>query len=161
MDFIDGEIEGVIVENPTVNRDSRGWLVEVFRSDELKVPISHAMAYISGTNPSVVRGPHMHAYQTDYFYFTGIGKFNLYLWDYRPDAKRHRRLFQCYTPTVVIVPPGVVHAYKNVSEDDVGLVLNLPNQLYAGFQKKDPVDEVRFENHPGSPFKIEDFPDSE
>ena len=45
----------------------------------------------------------------------------------------------------VLVPPGVVHAYRNVSEEN-GLVFNVPNRLYAGWGKKEPVDEIRHED---------------
>ena len=45
---------------------------------------------------------------------------------------------------VVIIPPGVVHAYEVISEEE-GLVINLPNRLYAGEGKKEPVDEIRWE----------------
>ena len=74
-DFTEGLIDGVIEKVPAVNRDSRGWLVEFFRADDLQINLKREMAYISGTNPLVVRGPHMHREQTDYFCFLGIGSF--------------------------------------------------------------------------------------
>jgi len=42
------------------------------------------------------------------------------------------------------VPPGIVHAYKNTG-DEVGLVFNAPNRLYAGTGKRYAVDEERLE----------------
>ena len=42
------------------------------------------------------------------------------------------------------VPPGVVHAYRNVGSSDA-FVLNFPDKLYAGWGKKEPVDEIRHE----------------
>jgi dTDP-4-dehydrorhamnose 3,5-epimerase len=57
-------------------------------------------------------------------------------------------------PTAVIVPPGVVHAYRCVS-DIPALVLNAPNQLYAGKGKKEKVDEIRHENITDSPFVLD------
>lgn len=160
MEFIEGLINDVIFKNPAVNSDKRGWLFEVFRSDDCQ-RVYHAMAYLSGTNPLTTRGPHMHQYQTDYFVFLGIGQFRLYLWDNRPASStyRHKQVFDCSRPTVMIVPPGVVHAYKNHSEKEIGVVLNMPDRLYAGLLKSEAVDEVRFENDSESPFKIEDFPD--
>jgi dTDP-4-dehydrorhamnose 3,5-epimerase len=44
----------------------------------------------------------------------------------------------------VWIPPGVVHAYRNVGTVP-GLVFNAPNRLYAGHGKKEPVDEIRHE----------------
>jgi dTDP-4-dehydrorhamnose 3,5-epimerase len=55
---------------------------------------------------------------------------------------------------IIIIPAGVVHAYRNIGQE-MGMVLNLPNRLYAGKEKKEPVDEIRHENDPNSPFKME------
>jgi dTDP-4-dehydrorhamnose 3,5-epimerase len=56
-------------------------------------------------------------------------------------------------PTLVIVPPGVVHAYRNVGDRDA-FVLNFPDQLYAGWGKKEPVDEIRHEDAEDSRFRL-------
>jgi dTDP-4-dehydrorhamnose 3,5-epimerase len=47
-----------------------------------------------------------------------------------------------------------VHAYKNIG-DEPGLVINLPNKLYAGWGKKEKVDEIRYEGNQDSPFKVD------
>jgi dTDP-4-dehydrorhamnose 3,5-epimerase len=47
-------------------------------------------------------------------------------------------------PAAVWIPPGVVHAYRNVGAVP-GLVFNAPNRLYAGWGKAEPVDEIRHE----------------
>ena len=57
-------------------------------------------------------------------------------------------------PTVAIVPPGVVHAYRNVGEHDA-LIINCPNQLYAGEGKQQPLDEIRHEDRAESMFVME------
>ena len=57
-------------------------------------------------------------------------------------------------PMFVVIPPGVVHAYKNVGGDQ-GLVFNCPDRLYKGPGRKDPVDEIRHEHDPKSPFKMD------
>ena len=57
-------------------------------------------------------------------------------------------------PGILLVPPGVVHAYQNVGPKD-GLVLNLPNRLFAGRDKQEPVDEIRHEDDPGSRFRLD------
>ena len=116
------------------------------------------MAYVSETLPGVARGPHEHVDQTDYFAFVGPGDFVLYLWDARPDSptRGHRMKVavgesnrQC-----VIVPPGVVHAYKNVGATP-GWVFNAPNRLYAGPGKREPVDEIRHEDKAESVYRLE------
>jgi dTDP-4-dehydrorhamnose 3,5-epimerase len=54
----------------------------------------------------------------------------------------------------MIVPPGVVHGYRNVS-DRSGWVFNAPNRLYAGPGKRDAVDEIRHEDCEHSPYRLD------
>jgi dTDP-4-dehydrorhamnose 3,5-epimerase len=55
---------------------------------------------------------------------------------------------------LVVVPPGVVHAYSNVGTGP-GWVFNCPDRLYKGTGRKEPVDEIRHELDPQSPFKLD------
>ena len=156
--FREGPIEGVLVSPLTCHADARGWLIEIFRQDDLEADLQPVMAYVSLTLPGVVRGPHEHRRQADCFAFLGPGDFKLYLWDTRPDGptfgNRQTLIVGESNRQRVVVPPGVVHAYKNVSLV-AGLVLNSPNRLYAGWGKKEPVDEIRHEDLPGSPFVLD------
>lgn len=116
------------------------------------------MAYVSQTHPGIARGPHEHREQSDFFAFFGPSDFTLYLWDDRRDSPTygHRRklIVGESNPAVVIVPPGVVHAYKNTGPVP-GLVFNCPNRLYAGDGKRHSVDEIRHEDRPDSPFPLD------
>ena len=159
--FRDGDIEGVFIKKMETYADNRGWLGELFRKDDLTLNLIQndskfypAMSYISITNPDVVRGPHEHREQTDYFCF--LGKFRLYLWDNRKGSPTHKnkKVLENADRLIVVVPPGVVHAYKNIDSKDA-MVLNFPDRLYAGWNRKEKVDEVRYENDFNSPFKIE------
>jgi len=147
------EIEGVSIKRLKQHHDSRGWLSEVFRADELG-DYRPEMGYISVTFPGIARGPHEHKEQTDYFCF--LGPFTLYLWDNREDSPTYRNRMVLYNADklIVVVPPGVVHAYKNSGDSD-GIVLNFPDRLYAGWGRKEGVDEVRYENDPETPFRVE------
>jgi len=40
--------------------DERGWLAEIFRHDKLHAWSRPEMAYVSVTNPGVLRGPNEH-----------------------------------------------------------------------------------------------------
>ncbi len=150
-------IAGVEIRSLERYCDERGWLCELFRRDELPEELLPAMAYVSMTLPQVVRGPHEHRGQTDYFGFVGPGTFEVYLWDNRPDSPTYGVHVKFSAgqenPCVVVIPPGVVHAYKNVSSAP-GLVFNAPNRLYRGEGKKEQVDEIRWEDDPDSPFKV-------
>jgi len=155
MRFVDGDIEGVIVRALKKHADARGWLLELLREDELPRAAVPVMAYASVTKPGVTRGPHEHRDQTDNFVFFGPSTFRIYLWDWRKASKTYLRRQVLEggedSPLNVIVPPGVVHAYRNVGGKD-GLVFNGANQLYGGRERKEPVDEIRHENLADSPF---------
>ncbi|REJ69531.1 MAG: dTDP-4-dehydrorhamnose 3,5-epimerase [Planctomycetota bacterium] len=158
VSYEDGPIEGVEFHNPDVHIDARGWLMELYRHDELDPSDFPQMAYVSATKPGITRGPHAHRHQTDLFAFLGPGQFDLYLWDSRPTSSTFGRRMTVRVGAddlrIVIVPPGVVHGYKNVSAVD-GWVFNFPNQLYAGRERREPVDEIRYEEIRDSPFIID------
>jgi dTDP-4-dehydrorhamnose 3,5-epimerase len=151
-------IEGVVWRPLTQHHDERGWLCELFRHDEMDRACHPAMAYLSMTEPGVARGPHEHVEQTDCFCFLGPSRFRIYLWDSRPGSPTEGAMQVEEAgegrPMLVIVPPGVVHAYKNVGEEP-GLVFNAPNRLYRGPGKRQPVDEIRHEDRDDSPYSLE------
>jgi dTDP-4-dehydrorhamnose 3,5-epimerase len=47
-----------------------------------------------------------------------------------------------------------VHAYKNIGGRD-GLVINCPDRLYAGRGRREPVDEIRWEDDPSGRFALD------
>lgn len=156
--FTDGIIADVVVDPLKRWTDDRGWLIELFRVDDLKEGFAPAMGYVSETQPGVGRGPHEHVDQADVFVFIGPGDFRMQMWDNRPQSPTYR-VRQVFTagasaPTRVIVPVGVVHGYRNISTYPA-LVLNFPNRLYKGVGRKEPVDEIRHEADPNSPFHLE------
>ena len=146
-------MDGVVFRELGRFCDERGWLVEIFRNDQTSYrPV---MSYVSMTKPGVARGPHEHIEQTDLFCF--FGNFRLSLWDNRIESATYGKkvVFDCgEKPHMAVVPPGVVHAYQNIGQTDA-LVINLPDRLFRGEGKASPVDEVRHENDPDSPYKVE------
>jgi dTDP-4-dehydrorhamnose 3,5-epimerase len=147
-------IDGVKILPLKKYEDPRGWLAESFRQDELD--FAPVMSYVSWTRQGTTRGPHEHRYQTDYFVFAW-GAFRLTLWDNRPWSPTHGKKMEIEAggdqPAGTLIPPGVVHAYTCLSKEG-GCVVNLPDRLYAGIGKKEPVDEIRHEADPKSPFKV-------
>jgi len=148
--FKKGIIEGVIINKLNKFIDDRGFLLETFREDNLPSDLRPEMSYISYTRPGVARGPHEHLEQTDIFCFMGPGEFRIKLWDNRKES----RSFECCmeirggenNAIRIIVPPGVVHGYQNISPSTDGMVLNYPDKLYRGWDKKEEVDEIRHED---------------
>jgi dTDP-4-dehydrorhamnose 3,5-epimerase len=151
-------IEGVIIKPIRKFPDERGWLAELYREDELAGIPRPAMAYISVTHPGIARGPHEHVFQTDYFCFLGPSNFKIWLWDNRKTSLTFgQNMTICAGqdhPMMVIVPPGVVHGYKNIGIE-AGTVVNFPDKLYKGPGKKEAVDEIRHEDDVNSLFKME------
>jgi dTDP-4-dehydrorhamnose 3,5-epimerase len=156
--YQDSLINGVVVHRLKFYNDSRGWLVELFRQDELIQDWWPVMTYVSQTLPGVTRGPHEHVDQTDGFAFIGPSDFKLGLWDIRASSttlgRRMIMLVGASNPSAIWIPPGVVHAYRNVGNIP-GLVFNAPNRLFAGWGKKEPVDEIRHEDSESGRFSMD------
>lgn len=157
--FISGAIHDVVTRDLRKILDERGWLAELFRQDELAEEFYPAMSYISATKPGVTRGPHVHLYQADLFCFTGPSNFKLRMWDDRPDSKTYRHVQTLFVgednPMVVLVPGGIVHAYRNIGTIS-GIIINCPNRLYRGEERREPPDEIRYEDDPDTIFRIDD-----
>ncbi|HNZ86242.1 MAG TPA: dTDP-4-dehydrorhamnose 3,5-epimerase family protein [bacterium] len=162
--------KGLVIKRLEKYEDPRGWLCEVYREDEINYApelsedtqssiYKPVMSYVSVTNPGISRGPHEHKHQSDCFVFIGPGDFMLYLWDNR-GGEEYKKFIQMKikvgetNPTCVIVPPGIIHGYKCISEKPAWSI-NLPDKLYKGPGKIEEVDEVRWENMENSPFKID------
>jgi len=148
--------QGVIFKKLNLYKDDRGWLAEIYREDEDHY--QPAMSYISVTRPGIIRGPHEHKYQSDCFIFVGPGNFELHLWDRRESSATYSAYLKIVAgqsnPIMVIVPPGVVHGYKAIGNQDAWST-NLPDKLYRGVDKIEDVDEIRWEQNPDSPYKID------
>lgn len=158
-EFKKGKIRDVVVADLRKFVDERGWLSELFRHDELAAEFYPQMAYISLTEPQVTRGPHEHEDQADLFCFIGPSNFKMRLWDNRPDSETYMNVMTLFVgednPKSVIVPKGVVHAYRNVGSGK-GIVVNCPNRLFMGEGKREPIDEIRHEDDPETIFQIAD-----
>ena len=157
--FRAGEIVGVKIRPLQKFRDSRGWLTELFRHDDWPTEFHPAMAYISSTLPGITRGPHEHVDQADLFCFLGPSNFKLRMWDNRSDSPTFSTVQTIVVgqdnPAAVLIPKGVVHAYRNVGDVD-GIVINCPNRLYMGEGKREPVDEIRHEDDKDTIFVMSD-----
>jgi dTDP-4-dehydrorhamnose 3,5-epimerase len=151
MEFKKGEIEGLVIEKLIKFSDERGFLVETFRKDNLSDDLQPVMSYVSYTRPGIARGPHEHLKQIDIFCFMGPGNFRIKLWDNRKESKTYKFYMEIVggkdNPIRVIVPPGIVHGYKNISKEADGMVLNYPDKLYRGWDRKEEVDEIRHEDN--------------
>ncbi|HYY56616.1 MAG TPA: dTDP-4-dehydrorhamnose 3,5-epimerase family protein [Pyrinomonadaceae bacterium] len=157
--FRRGPIRDVVVSDLRKFVDERGWLSELFRQDDLAEEFHPVMTYISSTLPAVTRGPHEHVDQADFFCFIGPSNFKIRLWDNRADSETYRHVMTLFVgednPKSVLVPKGVVHAYRNIGSVP-GIVINCPNRLYMGRGKREEIDEIRHEDDPHTIFRIDE-----
>lgn len=157
--FRSGEIEGLVVKGLRKFEDSRGWLSELFRHDEMTEEFYPVMTYVSSTHPGVTRGPHEHVDQADFFCFIGPSDFKLRLWDNRDHSSTFGNMMTLVVgesaPSSVLIPKGVVHAYQNVGQVE-GIVFNCPNRLYMGENKAHEIDEIRHEDDVNTVFQMTD-----
>ena len=158
-EFKQGKITGVVVRPLKKFVDERGWLTEIFRHDEMEAEFYPVMAYVSTTEPGHQRGPHEHHAQADMFCFIGPSNFKLRMWDNRQDSETYNYVMTLFVgednPQTVLVPRGIVHAYRNVGSK-AGVVINCPNRLYMGENRGAEIDEIRHEDDPETKYRIDD-----
>jgi len=135
-------INGVRVQPYPIYPDDRGCFLEVGRltKDLLaefpseSTQISAALSY-----PGAIKAFHFHRRQTDYW-VPATGMFQVVLVDLRPASKTYGARNTMYVgalrPWRILIPPGVGHGYKIVSQEPAMLVY-VTNRFY------DPEDEGR------------------
>lgn len=142
-------VAGVTLRQLRVNRDDRGTLTELLRTDWTDIyDAEHpfAQTYVSMTGPGVARDEdrwHVHQHQTDRFYCLA-GAIVVAIADGREGSPTRGNLMlvelaataDAPAPLVVTVPPGTLHGFVVVSQTPATL-MNFPNRLY------DPTDEGR------------------
>lgn len=161
--------EGVVVRALKVNRDPRGTLTELLRTDWPDLygeEMPFAQVYTSTTGAGVARDEeqwHVHRHQTDRFYCVA-GRITVAVADARPGSATHGSVTlvelaaeaDAPAPLVVTIPSGTLHGFV-VTSPGPATLLNFPNRLY------DPSDEgripfaeagVRWPD--GTPFRYDD-----
>ena len=153
------DLPGVNIGRLPIHNDGRGSLHEIWRQDEIPEGFNPMMACASWTHPGVQRGPHEHVEQDDYFIFPGPSDFQVALWDARTGSASicadRGWLLLCgeSCPIQLHVPRGVVHGYRNVGKVP-GLVITVASVLFQGERRTGPVDEIRHEENPKTPYQF-------
>lgn len=125
--------------------DDRGYLYEVLRCDD---PIfkQFGQAYISATNPGVVKGFHLHSRQTDYITCIS-GQIKLVTIRATPPLLLQEYHLSPLDPKLVVVEPNIYHGWMCIGPTPA-LVLNITTEP---FDASEP-DEVRIDPH-NNPWK--------
>jgi len=135
-------IHGVRLEPYSVFPDDRGCFMEIGRLTRgllSEFPAESTQVSTAVSYPGTIKAFHFHKYQTDYW-VPVTGMFQVALVDLRPDSKSFGVRNTIYVGTMrpwrILIPPGVGHGYKIVSQDAAMLVY-VTNKFY------DPDDEGR------------------
>ena len=135
-------IDGVVLRPYDLWPDDRGYFLEVARMGQgLAASFPAATTQVSAalSYPGIIKAFHYHLFQTD-LWVPAAGMFQVTLVDLRPESSTFGRQNTMYAgalkPWQFLIPPGVGHGYKVVSEQPAILVY-VTNQLY------NPKDEGR------------------
>jgi dTDP-4-dehydrorhamnose 3,5-epimerase len=148
-------IEGVIIQDLFYFEDNRGFVVEIFRSDNPFFE-NFGQVYMTACFKGVAKAWHYHKYQTDHF-FCAWGKALVVLYDNNPKSSTYGSIQEIVLESppsknaikLVKIPPLIVHGFTSLSEPEARII-NIPDKLY---NYKNP-DEYRIAwNSPEIPYK--------
>lgn len=149
------EIDGLIVRELVTIPDDRGEVCELIRADWGLPGDPPPHAYLATLLPGVVKGWVRHHHQADRVAAI-FGRLHWAWYDDRPGSPTHGvvtdRVFTDRRRGLVVIPPGVWHAVKNVGLTEAAFV-NLPTRQYA----YDAPDKERLPvDSPAIPFQFAD-----
>lgn len=102
-------------------REPRGWSFTPFKDPGLtdKVAIDWTTFHTVSMEPGTIRGNHFHPRVTEWLLFCG-GPVLLAWQD--PDSETVRKIRLKDNQTLVIIPPGIKHAIKNIGDQSLYLI---------------------------------------
>ena len=101
--------------------DERGWLIEVLGGKSLDASHEFGQIHVSVAYPGKVRGNHYHTRKLEWFNVP-MGKGLLRLKDLKTGEEKDIIMGEGDLRTVHI-PPGVIHAIKNIGKTDMVLIV--------------------------------------
>lgn len=123
-------------------KDDRGMVCETFRIDD-EITQDAKMCYISETKPYVMRGPHRHLNQVDNF----VTWKDRMLYQFYNDESKETFSFLSDKNSIYLIQVGIgiLHSYRNL-ESTIIKTMNYPTSLFMGEDKKQEIDEIRYEH---------------
>lgn len=135
-------IAGVVVQPYSLWPDDRGYFLEVLRLGQgpaAQFPPERTQVSCALSYPGTIKAFHYHLHQTD-FWCPSVGMLQVALVDLRSESPTFGRRNTLYLgvmrPWQLLIPPGVGHGYKVVSQEPAMLV-------YVTDQHYNPADEGR------------------
>jgi dTDP-4-dehydrorhamnose 3,5-epimerase-like enzyme len=104
-----------------LRREPKGWSFTPFKDPDLtdKIDIDWTTFHTVSMEPGTIRGNHFHSQATEWLLFCG-GPVLLAWQD--PDSETIKKIGIKDNETLVIIPPGVKHAIKNVGNQVLYLI---------------------------------------
>ncbi|NPA90719.1 MAG: cupin domain-containing protein [Chloroflexi bacterium] len=114
-------LKDVEIRSLTPHRDARGGLVKILMRHHLpQGQQTFGEIYISWAAPGAVKANHYHRETHEWFCLL-LGEIELVLED--PETGERRVLhLRAEDPKVVMVPPGIAHAFRNVGNGEAHLL---------------------------------------
>lgn len=98
--------------------DGRGWLVELFKANQLEKPIKQL--HIASIKPGGIRGNHYHSKRMEWFFIVS-GNARITLQNIKTQKKIYFKLSP-KKPRVITIFPYIAHSVKNTGKEIVYLV---------------------------------------
>ena len=114
-------MKNIRIEDLDRKSDERGWLIEVLGGKSLEAPHEFGQIHVSVAYPGKIRGNHYHNRKLEWF-CVPKGKGLLKLKDLKTGEEKEILMGEGALRTVQITP-GIIHAIKNIGEDDMVLLV--------------------------------------
>ncbi len=115
-------INGVRVQPYNLWPDDRGYFLEVIRLGQglaAHFPVASTQVSSAVSYPGTIKAIHYHRHQTD-LWAPSVGMFQVFLVDLRKESPtfgvRNTLYVGALRPWQILIPPGVGHGYKVISE---------------------------------------------
>lgn len=102
------------VKDLKIYKDSRGWLAEIFRPEDVNKTMKGQVA-ITTAYPGVVKANHYHKRKNEW-YCAIKGKMQLVLKDMKTE-KREEIILSGEELKILKISPNVAHGFKNIGDD--------------------------------------------
>lgn len=115
------------IVNLETHKDSRGWLAEMLKADELESAQAIQQIYVATIEPGSFRGGHYHKKRIEWFFIVG-GKAEITLEDIKTKERKTITLSP-EKPQRITIYPEIAHVVSNKGKESVYLV-SAQNNIY-------------------------------
>ncbi len=123
------DLKMIHIKKLKIHKDSRGWLAEILRREEIDTNKEFGQFYITTARPGIVRANHYHKRKTEWFCIVK-GKGKLVLKDLKTNEIQEIIIGEGNMVTVKI-PPNVAHGAENIGKGTMYLLAYVDEPFFA------------------------------